>query len=74
MTTNDRFGLVTIDGTDYQIVDIGMRMLQPHELYAAQGFPSGMSSTGIIAVPNMPKINRLPDAAMPFHRRLPRRL
>ncbi|CNL61169.1 DNA cytosine methyltransferase [Yersinia proxima] len=40
VTTNDRFGLVTIEGTDYQIIDIGMRMLQPHELYAAQGFPS----------------------------------
>ncbi len=40
VTTSDRFGLVTVDGTDYQIVDIGMRMLQPHELYAAQGFPS----------------------------------
>lgn len=40
VTTNDRFGLVTVEGTDYQIIDIGMRMLQPHELYAAQGFPS----------------------------------
>ncbi|WP_312463993.1 DNA cytosine methyltransferase, partial [Pantoea endophytica] len=40
VTTNDRFGLVTVDGAYYQIVDIGMRMLQPHELYAAQGFPS----------------------------------
>lgn len=40
VTTNDRFGLVTADGADYEIVDIGMRMLQPHELYAAQGFPS----------------------------------
>ncbi|TDL54737.1 DNA cytosine methyltransferase [Pantoea ananatis] len=40
VTTNDLLGLVTVDGTDYQIVDIGMRMLQPHELYAAQGFPS----------------------------------
>lgn len=40
VTTNDRFGLVTLEGIDYQIVDIGMRMLQPHELYAAQGFPS----------------------------------
>ncbi|MCH4196679.1 MAG: DNA cytosine methyltransferase [Serratia liquefaciens] len=40
VTTNDRFGLVTVQGIDYQIVDIGMRMLQPHELYAAQGFPS----------------------------------
>lgn len=40
VTTNDRFGLVTVEGINYQIVDIGMRMLQPHELYAAQGFPS----------------------------------
>lgn len=41
ITTRDRFGLVTIHGTEYQIVDIGMRMLEPHELYAAQGFPAG---------------------------------
>lgn len=39
ITTKHRFGLVTIQGQDYQIVDIGMRMLQPHELFAAQGFP-----------------------------------
>ncbi|BFH11143.1 DNA cytosine methyltransferase [Bacillus cereus] len=39
VTTKDRFGLVTISGVDYQIVDIGMRMLEPHELFAAQGFP-----------------------------------
>ncbi|MBJ6568652.1 DNA cytosine methyltransferase [Enterobacter hormaechei] len=32
-------GLVTLDGVVYRIVDIGMRMLQPHELYRAQGFP-----------------------------------
>ncbi|MEG1214081.1 MAG: DNA cytosine methyltransferase [Leclercia sp.] len=32
-------GLVTIEGVIYRIVDIGMRMLQPHELYRAQGFP-----------------------------------
>jgi DNA (cytosine-5)-methyltransferase 1 len=30
---------VTIAGQDYQIVDIGMRMLEPHELFKAQGFP-----------------------------------
>lgn len=39
VTTKDRFGLVTIHGEDYQIVDIGMRMLSPRELYRAQGFP-----------------------------------
>jgi DNA (cytosine-5)-methyltransferase 1 len=36
---HDRFGLVTIHGDDYVIGDIGMRMLQPRELFAAQGFP-----------------------------------
>ncbi|WP_127506154.1 DNA cytosine methyltransferase [Paenibacillus humicus] len=40
VTTKERFGLVTIAGVDYQIVDIGMRMLEPHELFAAQGFPA----------------------------------
>ncbi|MGL5389151.1 MAG: DNA cytosine methyltransferase [Serratia sp. (in: enterobacteria)] len=40
VTTKHRFGLVTVEGVDYQIIDIGMRMLQPHELYAAQGFPA----------------------------------
>lgn len=39
ITTHDRFGLVTIHGTEYQIVDIGMRMLTPRELYQGQGFP-----------------------------------
>lgn len=39
ITTKDRYGLVTVKGQRYQIVDIGMRMLQPHELFAAQGFP-----------------------------------
>jgi DNA (cytosine-5)-methyltransferase 1 len=39
VTTKDRFGLVTVKGVDYFIADIGMRMLQPRELYRAQGFP-----------------------------------
>lgn len=34
------FGLVTIKGVDYAIVDIGLRMLTPRELYNAQGFPT----------------------------------
>lgn len=28
-------------GNNYKILDIGMRMLQPHELYTTQGFLSG---------------------------------
>ena len=39
ITSRDRFGLVTIDDTDYQIVDIGLRGLEPRELYGCQGFP-----------------------------------
>jgi DNA (cytosine-5)-methyltransferase 1 len=40
VTSRERFGLVTIQGVDYQIVDIGLRMLEPAELYRAQGFPA----------------------------------
>ena len=57
VTPRDRFGLVTIEGVDYAIVDIGMRMLQPRELYRAQGFPD----TYKIEVP------------YPYTRRAPRR-
>lgn len=39
ITSKPRFGLVTINKLQYQIVDIGMRMLTPRELYNAQGFP-----------------------------------
>ena len=39
ITSKDRFGLVTIKGVDYKIVDIGLRMLEPKELYGCQGFP-----------------------------------
>ncbi|MBB3010671.1 DNA cytosine methyltransferase [Cupriavidus alkaliphilus] len=55
--TKDRLGLVTVAGEEYQIADIGMRMLEPHELYRAQGFPESY----VIA----PEINgrRLPKHA-----------
>lgn len=39
VTAKDRMGLVTVKGQDYQIVDIGLRMLTPRELFNAQGFP-----------------------------------
>lgn len=39
ITARDRMGLVTVHGQDYQIVDIGLRMLTPRELFNAQGFP-----------------------------------
>lgn len=39
VTTKERFGLVMVHGEPYQIVDIGMRMLTPRELFRAQSFP-----------------------------------
>lgn len=41
ITTRDRLALVTVlvRGVPHVIVDIGLRMLKPHELYRAQGFP-----------------------------------
>ncbi len=39
LTAKARLGLVTVAGIDWQIVDIGMRMLSPRELFRAQGFP-----------------------------------
>jgi len=48
VTTKGRFAMVTvrIDGESYAIVDIGMRMLQPNELAAAQGFPKDYHLVG----------------------------
>lgn len=49
VTTKDRFGLVQptvqVAGERY-LVDIRFRMLQPHELAAAQGFPADYQFTG----------------------------
>jgi len=41
VTTKDRTGLVTVnvDGEPHMIIDVGMRMLTPRELYRCQGFP-----------------------------------
>lgn len=49
VTTKDRFGLVQptvlIDGKQY-LLDIHFRMLQPHELAGAQGFPRNYQFAG----------------------------
>lgn len=40
VTAQERFALIIIiGGIEYEIVDIGMRMLDPDELYGCQGFP-----------------------------------
>lgn len=53
--TKDRLGLVTVAGEQYQIADIGMRMLEPHELYAAQGFPASYVIAPMIDGKPLPK-------------------
>ena len=44
-TTRARFALVMVAGVPRPIVDIGMRMLTPAELAAAQGFPTDYDLT-----------------------------
>lgn len=39
VTAKARFGVVTVHGEDYQIVDIGMRMLTARERFNAHSFP-----------------------------------
>lgn len=60
MPTRDRFGLVTVTirGEQYAITDIGMRMLQPHELAAAQGFPEGYQFSEVAGRP-VPKYQQV---------------
>ncbi len=41
------FVTLTIDGETFVIVDIGMRMLTPRELFTAQGFPSDYVIEGV---------------------------
>ncbi len=38
LTTKDRYALIQVHGQPYRIIDVRMRMLQPDELYKAQGF------------------------------------
>lgn len=55
VTTKHRMGLVMVKGEPYQIVDIGMRMLEPHELYAAQGFPTNYIHNRTTTKPELSK-------------------
>ena len=47
VTTRDRFALVTVNGIEHEISDIGTRMLAPHELFAAQGFRATYDLSGL---------------------------
>lgn len=53
--TVDRFGLVTVEQQQYRIADIGMRMLEPRELYRAQGFPESYQIAPVINGKPLPK-------------------
>lgn len=63
--TRDRFGLVTVGQQQYQIADIGFRMLQPHELFKAQGFPDNyIFSYGIDERGNTVKLTKTEQTRM----------
>lgn len=60
ITTKDRFGIVvTIHGEDYVIVDIGMRMLEPHELFKGMGFPADYKISHDIDGNKIPKYKQV---------------
>lgn len=67
VTTRDRFGVVTVEigGEPYAIVDIGMRMLTPRELFRAQGFrddyeiAEGIEHDGSVRVLTKSEQNRM---------------
>ncbi len=71
--TKDRLGLVTVAGEQYQIADIGMRMLAPPELYRAQGFPSSYIFAPIIDLAN-PTLEFVREALMRIGRTKPYQL
>lgn len=58
----DRFGLVTVDGHDHVIADIGLRMLTPRELFRCQGFPDDYVIEFDLAEPGATKPRRLPKS------------
>lgn len=72
ITTKDRFGLVnviiTIDGEQYIISDILLRMLKPEELKVLQGFPEdyiiSYDSRGN-AIPKTDQVKRIGNSVVP---------
>jgi len=68
ITAQDRFGLVTVHGKDHHIYDIGLRMLEPRELFLAQGFPKDYiidhDSTGK-SIPKYKQVARCGNSVCP---------
>jgi DNA (cytosine-5)-methyltransferase 1 len=72
VTEKHRLGLVTVDGDEYQIVDIGMRMLEPRELFRAQGFPDSYIITPIVdgrPLPKSSQVRMCGNSVSPVHPR-----
>lgn len=58
-TAKARFGLVQVDGEDYALEDIGMRMLAARELYRAQGFDEDYIIEPVVAGRPLPKTTQI---------------
>lgn len=67
VTAKDRFALVSIHGEEYIITDIKMRMLQPRELFNAQGFPGDyiIDTAGGKPYPKSKQVARCGNAVTP---------
>lgn len=63
LTAKHRYGIVTtvIDGEEFIVADIGMRMLEPHELKLAQGFPEDYILTG----PKYEQVSKIGNSVPP---------
>lgn len=57
--TKDRFALVTVEGEPWAIIDLGLRMLVPRELYLCQGFPSTYKIQVMVRVVRKGRIKRI---------------
>jgi DNA (cytosine-5)-methyltransferase 1 len=69
VTTKDRLGIV--EPQSHQRLDILFRMLQPHELAAAMGFPAGYKITGnrgeqVKQIGNAVEVNQARELAKPM--------
>lgn len=68
ITTKDRFALTTVLTNGQRVIDIGLRMLKPHELYKAQGFPSKYKFseyTGGRKIPQYEQVRRVGNSVPP---------
>lgn len=67
ITAKDRFAVITIHGEEYIITDIKMRMLQPRELFNAQGFPRDyiIDRAGGKPYPKCKQVERCGNAVTP---------